>query len=146
MGLLIHDCQWFDHVVTDLIPPDLSATSANEPCLWVHHKRLRLYRSAILCPLHRQGGPKSLVHVGIFPRRCPNGDSSNFGSDLCPGSAHLRDGDIRYNPNRNILSLPLLGGALPHALACYWCGLRKRVATHRFVHRTFAGRMGGWKL
>ena len=22
-------------------------------CLWVHHKRFRLYRSAILCPLHR---------------------------------------------------------------------------------------------
>ena len=44
-------------------------------CLWVHHKRFRLYRSAILCPLHRQGGSKDLVHVGILPRHCPNGDS-----------------------------------------------------------------------
>ena len=145
-GSALHDCQWFDHLVADPVPPDFSATSSNEPCLWFHHKRLRMSRSAILCSLYRQGRPKGLVHVGILPRRCPNGDPSNFGSDLCPGSAHLRHGGIRHNPNRDVLSLPLFGGTLPHPLARCWCGLRKRVAAHRVVHRTLAGRMGGWKL
>ena len=27
-----------------------------------------------LCSLYRQGSSKGLVHVGILPRRCPNGD------------------------------------------------------------------------
>ena len=103
--------------------------------------------AALFCALYiDKVGRRIWYTTAFFLADRPNGDFSNSGSDLRPGSAHLRHGDIRYHPNRNVLSLPILGGTLPHALARYWCGLRKRVAAYRVIRGTLDGRMGGWKL
>ena len=50
MGMLIHDRQWVDHLVADAVPPDFPATSSDQPCLWFHHKRLRLSRQRYFVP------------------------------------------------------------------------------------------------